>query len=185
MQKAPVHPFGLSLGALEAAFQRARAELRASEAAATADETASNADDSEEPFGERLLMGHELLIAVREPIEWLLALVRRLATGDPDDVAAIDRVTAAFHNRLACTSHGVTVADVLTTFGILIGALDPAVVLAAASKTIADGVATVLSYEGAALAAHLERLAQALPTTVRRVCVRTRSRHGSRARNTL
>ena len=186
MQKAPDHPFGLSLGALEAAFQRARAELRASEAAATADEAASAGEESDEPFGERLLMGHELLLAVREPIEWLLALMRRLAAGDLDDVASIDRLTAAFHNRLACGSHGMTVPDVLTAFGILIGALDPVVVLEAARKTITDGVTTLLSYEGAALASHLERLAEALPIAVRGLCApRGRRRRGTRARHTF
>jgi hypothetical protein len=185
MQKASVHPFGLSFSALEEAFQRARAELRASQAAAA--ENAGNADEeASEPFGEPLLMGHELLLAVREPIEWLLALVRRLAAGDPDDVAAIDRVTAAFHNRLGCGSHGVTVADALTAFGILIGALDPQIVLAAASKTLADGVVTVLNVEGAALVAQLEQLADALPTTVRRSCAsRAHRGHRSRARHTF
>jgi hypothetical protein len=185
MQKAPDHHFDLSFSALEEAFQRARAELRASEA--SGDENAGTADEeASKPFGERLLMGHELLLAIREPIEWLLALIRRLATGDPDDVAAIDRVTAAFHNRLGCGSHGVTVADALTAFGILIGALDPRIVLAAAKKTITDGVVTVLNVEGAALVAQIERLAEVLPTTVRHACAsRARRGRGSRTRHTL
>jgi hypothetical protein len=182
MQKAPAYPFGISSSEIEEAFQRARARMYASDAAAAAEECASTAEeDASEPFGERLLMGHELLLAVREPIEWLLALARRLAADDPDDVAAIDRVTAAFHNRLACTSHGVTVADVLTAFGILIGALDPTVVLAAATKTIADGVVTLLTYEGAALAAQLARLAEAMPAAVQKACD-SRSRGGRRTR---
>jgi hypothetical protein len=187
MQKAPDHHFDLSFSALEEAFQRARAELRASEAAASGDENAGTPDEeASEPFGERLLMGHELLLAIREPIEWLLALIRRLAAGDPDDVASIDRVTAAFHNRLGCGSHGVTVADALTAFGILIGALDPRIVLAAAKKTITDGVVTVLNVEGSALVAQIERLAEALPTSVRRACAsRARRGRGSRARHTL
>lgn len=184
MQQVPSYPFGLSAHALEHAFQRARAELHAAEAAAEA--TESTADEpADEPLGERLLMGHELLLAVREPIEWLLALTRRLAMGDPDDVAAIDRLTAAFHNRLACGSHGVTVADVLTAFGILVGALDPSVVVAAATKTIADGVATILTCETAALAAQLARLAEMVPTVVRRATApRGRNRVSSRARHT-
>ena len=198
MQKVPGHPFGLSSSELEEAFERARARLhdseaaaaaedraRARDAAAAAEEAASTADDSDtEPLGERLLMGHELLLAIRDPIEWLLALARKLAAGDPDDVAAIDRLTAAFHNRLACGSHGVTVADALTAFGVLIGALDPSVVLAAATKTIADGVVTLLTYEGAALAAQFAKLTEAMPTAVRRASVpggprrqNTRARH--------
>ena len=171
MQKAPVYPFGISSSEIEEAFQRARARMYANEAAAAAEERACPAaEDVSEPFGERLLMGHELLLAVREPIEWLLALARRLAADDPDDVAAVDRLTAAFHNRLACGSHGVTVADMLTAFGIVIGALDPTVVLAAATKTIADGVVTLLTYEGASLAAQLARLAEAMPAAVRKAC---------------
>jgi hypothetical protein len=111
--------------------------------------------------------------------------VRRLATGDPDDVASIDRLTAAFHSRLACGGLGVRVADVLTGFGILVGALDPDVVLEAASKTITDGVATILTFEGVALAAQLERLADAMPTVVRRACApRARSRRHARANHT-
>jgi hypothetical protein len=187
MQKAPVHPFGLSSSELEDAFERARAYLHTSEAAAAAEEAASTAEDGDaEPLGERLLMGHELLLAIREPIEWLLALTRRLAAGDPDDVAAIDRLTAAFHNRLGCGSHGVTVADAITAFGILIGALDPSVVLAAATKTITDGVASLLTYEGAVFATQLARLAEAMPAAVRRVCMpRASRRRGTRAHHTF
>jgi hypothetical protein len=186
MQREPVHPFGLSSNELQEAFDRARARLDASEAAAAAEEAASTSDDSDtEPLGERLLMGHELLLAIRDPIEWLLALARKLAAGDPDDVASIDRLTAAFHSRLACGSHGVTVADALTALGVLIGALDPSVVLAAATKTIADGMATLLTYEGAVLAEQFAKLTEAMPTAVRRACVPRARRQGNRARHTF
>jgi hypothetical protein len=200
VQKTPVHPFSFSSSQLDEAFQRARAELRAREAGAHGDD-AGDDDDSDdpgdeparttedgvtEPLGERLLMGHELLLAVREPIEWLLALARRLADGDPDDAAAIDRLTAAFHNRLGRGSHGVTVADALTAFGILISALDPTVVLTAASKTIADGVVTLLACESAALAGQLARMADAMPAALRGICTpRARKQQATRAGRTL
>jgi hypothetical protein len=183
MQKVPNFPFGLSPSPLDEAFQRAHAELGASERTVATEVATSAAEDrAADDFPDRLIMGHELLLEVREPIEWLLALVRRLATGDPDDVAAIDRITAAFHSRLACGGLGVRVADMLTGFGILVGALDPGVVLEAASKTIADGVATILSYEGAVFASHLERLAEAMPAVVHRAC--PRSRRKTRANHT-
>lgn len=182
MEKAHVHPFGLS-SALDEAFQRASAELRAaaSEEANTRDADECRDDD----FPERWLLGHELLLAVREPIGWALALARRLATGDPEDVAAIDRLTAAFHSWLARDGIGVLKSDALTAFGILVGALDPRVVLASATKTIADGVATILSCEGAAIAAEVARIAEEMPTTVYTVRVpRPHSRRTARANRT-
>jgi hypothetical protein len=62
MQKVPVHPFDPS--ALDAAYHRARADLHASEREAAAEEAASAAQDD---FPDRLIMGHELLLAAREP----------------------------------------------------------------------------------------------------------------------
>jgi len=185
-------PLGLSPSATHAideAFQRAHAELNAAAAAAAAEEAALDADvdrsDENDDTAERLLIGDELLHIAREPLEWLLALAHRLAASDPDDVAAIDRLSAAFHSRLAGRSIGVRASDVLTTFGLLVGALDPRVVLESATKTIADGVATILTCEGAALAAQLASLAEALPATVHRVCVpRARRRRVSRTQPT-
>jgi hypothetical protein len=188
MQKLPEFPFPLTAEAFTEAFHRARAELHTNEAAAAAEEATQErravADETEDAdynhFTDRLIMGHELLLEVREPIEWLLALVRRLATGDPDDVAAIDRLTAAFHSRLACGGLGVRVADAMTGFGILIGALDRSVVVESATKAVADGVATILAVEGSALAAQIARLAESVPATVRRIY--SQRPRGSRSR---
>ncbi|MEO7733332.1 MAG: hypothetical protein ABIY55_20390 [Kofleriaceae bacterium] len=186
MEKAHGYPFGLSSSTLDEAFQRAQAELRAADAAASAEANASGADECrDDDFPERWLLGHELLLAVREPIAWLLALTRRLATGDPEDTAAVDRLTAAFHSSLARDGIGVRASDALTVFGILVGALDPRVVLASATKTIADGVATILACEGAALAAEIARFAEEIPTAVYTARVpRTHSRRAARANHT-
>jgi hypothetical protein len=170
VQKVPRSPFDLSPGALDEAFQRAHAELHAAEAAAAAEEAASGADHLDGDDADRMLLGDELLHAVREPIEWLLSLAHRLAAGDRDDVAAIDHLSAAFHSRLAGCATGVRMSDVLTAFALLVGALDPRAVLQAATKTIADGVSTILLCEGAALAAQLASLAEAVPVAVQRVC---------------
>jgi len=161
----------LSPGALDAAFQRAHAELNVAEAAAIAEEAALGPEpDPDDDAAERLLVGDELLHVARAPVEWLLALAHRLAAGDSDDVAALDRLNAAFHSRLAGRSIGVRGSDVLTAFGILVGALDRAVVLEAATKTIADGVATILVCEEVSLAADLANLVHAMPVAVQ--CVR-------------
>jgi len=182
MEKAHVDYFGLS-SALDEAFLRAQAELHADEAAANAEEDASGADECrDDEFPERWLLGHELLLAVREPIAWLLALARRLANRDPQDVAAIDRLTAAFHSWLARDGIGVRKSDALTAFGILVGALDPRVVLASASKTFADGVATILSREGVSLATEIARFAEEIPAAIYTVRVpRTHNRRSARA----
>jgi hypothetical protein len=180
--KSPEFHFAITPSLLDEAFERARAELLASEAAASAEEVAGADDDPPaDDFPERMIMGHELLLAVREPIEWLLALARRLASGDPDDVAAIDRMTAAFHSRLAGGGLGVLVSDALTAFGILIGALDPSIVVESATHAVAGGFATLLAIEGSALAAQLKRLADSVQTSVRGVCP-SRGRGGRRAR---
>jgi len=166
MQNDPFSSFGLPADALDAAFARAQAELRA--AAGRADdgrdldeEVTKTRDGESRPSDdlEPLLDGDELLHVVRDPVEWLLSLAHRLASGDADDVAAVDRLRAAFHGRLAGRPTGVRMNDALTAFGLLVGALDPRVVLESVTKTIADGVATILSCEGAAFAAQLCGLA--------------------------
>lgn len=169
MQNDPMSPFGLSPSAFENAYQRAHgrafltAELRAGAASSLGDTPDAGDPDDAEVDAERALGGAELLHVVREPVEWLLTLAHRLASGDPDDVAAIDRLRAAFHARLAGRPIGVRVTDALTGFGLLVGALDPSVVLQSVTKTIADGVATMLACESAALAAQLASIADALP----------------------
>ena len=114
------------------------------------------ADCSAEP----LLDGPALLRVVREPVEWLLALAHRLSACDPVDTAAVDRVRAAFHARLAGRPSGVRTTDLLVVFGLLVGALDPSIVLRAVSETIGDGLAAVLGSE-ASLAFHITGTADA------------------------
>ena len=87
---------------------------------------------------EPLLDGPALLRVVREPIEWLLALAQRLSACDPVDTAAVDRVRAAFQARLAGRPSGVRTTDLLVVFGLLVGALDPGIVLRAVSETIGE-----------------------------------------------
>lgn len=188
-QRLSEFPFSLT-SELDNALARARAELLDNEAAAAAEEVTMDYEpvagerSTEDGFPERLIIGHELLLELREPIEWLLALIRRLATGDPESVASIDRLTAAFHSRLACGGLGVRVADALTAFGILIGALDQSVVMESATRTAADGITTLLSYQSAAIAAKLMRLVERVPDTVRAVFVRgRRTPRMSRARH--
>ena len=170
-------PFAAPLGAHEEAFQRAHAHARATAPHASAGgpqatpisrtdppddpETAVDAAIEEEP----LLDGEDLLRAAREPIEWLLTLAHRLAANDPEEIAAIDRLRAAFHARIAGRAIGVRMSDVLVAFALLVGALDHRIVLEGVTRTIADGVATLLTYEGVALAAQLARVADRLSVT--------------------
>ena len=175
--RLPFSPLALSLGALDDAFQRAHARAGGAPHAATPTagrsvgvnpepsldvESSLDTDASDE----RLLDGAELLHAAREPIEWLLTLAHRLAAGDPEEVAAIDRLRSAFHARLAGRAIGVRMRDVLIAFALLVGALDRGVVVDGVARTVGDGVATVLTYEGFALATQLARLAERLPSAV-------------------
>ena len=179
MQNDPLSPFGLPPSAFENAYKRAHGQARLTAepraGAGSHDDTPDDGDgddDADDVDAERLLGGAELLHVVREPVEWLLTLAHRLASSDPEDVAAVDRLRAAFHARLAGRSIGVRVTDALTGFGLLVGALDPRVVLQSVTRTIADGVATMVAFEGAALAAQLASLAEALPATpVHHACV--------------
>jgi hypothetical protein len=138
--------------------------------------------DELDPHNEPLLGGAELLRAAREPIEWLLTLAHRLAAGEPEETAAVDRMRAAFHSLLAGRAIGVRMSDVLIVFALLVGALDPGVVHEAVARTIADGVATLLTYEGVSLAAQLARIANSLPATVHHA--RASRRRGRTPRST-
>lgn len=179
---SPFAPCGLSPNALEDAFQRAHAHACTAPLGGFAvplvvPPSGSGPRDHAGADDEPLLDGNELLRVVREPIEWLLTLAHRLASGEPDDIAAIDRLRAAFHAQLAGRPIGVRMSDALTAFGLLLGALDPSVVLQAVTRTITDGVATILTYEGAALAAQLARVADTLPAmSVHHACVPRRRR---------
>jgi hypothetical protein len=171
MQNEPLSPFGLPPSAFETAYKRAHVTAGPRGGAASHDDTPDDGAD-DDGDAERLLGGPELLHVVREPVEWLLTLAYRLASSDPEDVAAIDRLRAAFHARLAGRPIGVRVTDALTAFGLLVGALDPSVVLQSVTRTIADGVATMVAFEGAALAAQLASLAEAMPATpVHHACI--------------
>jgi len=133
---------------LDQAYERARARLTGErppivpiatpicDAEATANRTA-----------DQLLDGAELLRVIREPIEWILTLAYQLADGDPVDVAAIVRLRAAFHARLAGRPTGIRKTDLLVVFGLLVSALDPSVVVRAISDTIGDGLAAVFGSE--------------------------------------
>ncbi len=75
----------------------------------------------------------ELLPVFREPIEWALARAERHADADPVDLAALDRVRAAYYSRLTWIASGgllgearpsLRPADVLAVAGLLIGSID-------------------------------------------------------------
>jgi hypothetical protein len=178
MQNDPHLPFptfgltGQTLGSLDDAFRRAHAHARATaphcSASTQTPRPVSHTESSEEfdTNGEPLLDGAELLRAAREPIDWLLTLANRLSAGDPEEVAAVDRLRAAFHARLAGRAIGVRMSDVLIVFALLIGALDLTIVQESVTRSIADGVATLLTYEGVSLAAQVARIANSMPTTI-------------------
>ena len=185
-------PVAAPLGVFEEAFQRAHAHARATAPPVSAGappaipiSRTDPSDDSETAVDEEpLLDGADLLRAAREPIEWLLTLAHRLAANDPEEIAAIDRLRAAFHARIAGRAIGMRRSDVLIAFALLVGALDRGVVLEGVTRTIADGVATLLTYEGVALAAQLARVADRLSvTTVHHACG-PRSRRSRTARPT-
>lgn len=107
-------------------------------------------DDRDEHSSDPLLVdGAQLLRAVREPVEWLLGLARRLAGDDPVDVAAVTRVYAAFCAKLRGQRGHVRSSDLFIVLGLLLGALDPSVVVRAVADTIGDGLAAVLGEEHA------------------------------------
>ena len=190
MQNDPHSPFlpsGVALGALEDALlatAHAHTTARRGAAGTPAACPVSRGDpsDATDLDGERLLDGLDLLRAVREPLEWLLTLAHRLAGDESEEVAAIDRLRAAFYARLAGRAIGVRHSDVLIGFALLIGALDPAIVLEGVRRTIADGVATLLTFEGLAVAAQIASIADRVPVAVHRA--RTQAHGRARTRRT-
>jgi hypothetical protein len=118
------------------------------EPGAVGDDALFTLDDHDESRAEPLLVnGAQLLHAVREPVEWLLGLARRLAGDDPVDIAAVSRVHAAFCARLRGQPAHVRSSDLLIVLGLLLSALDPSVVVRAVADTIGDGLAAVLGTE--------------------------------------
>jgi hypothetical protein len=133
---------------LDQAYARARANLTGERPSTeTISTPIGNAASTDDRTVDQLLDGAELLRVIREPVEWLLALAHQLAGADPVDVAAIVRLRAAFHARLAGRPTGVRKTDLLVVFGLLVGALDPSVVVHAVPDTIGDRLAAVLDSE--------------------------------------
>lgn len=138
---------------LDQAYERARARLTG-EYPPTEPTPICDAAGTAKRTADQLLNGAELLRVIREPVEWILTLAHQLADGDPVDVAAIVRLRAAFHARLAGGSTGIRKTDLLVVVGLLVSALDPSVVVRAVSDTIGDGLAAVFGSESP-LALHI------------------------------
>jgi hypothetical protein len=118
---------------------------------AAGDEAPFSPDDRDERSTDPLLVnGSQLLRAVREPVEWLLGLARRLAGDDPVDIAAVARVHAAFCARLRGQPAKLRSSDLLIVLGLLLTALDPSVVVRALADTIGDSLDAVLGSEAPA-----------------------------------
>jgi hypothetical protein len=96
---------------------------------------------------ELLLDEAELARVLREPAEWVLALAYRLAAPDPVDLSAVLRVRHWFSARLVGQPATLRPADLLTVAGLLVSALDPAIVVRALSETLSDGIAAALGPE--------------------------------------
>jgi len=109
------------------------------------------AEDSDEENTEPLLVtGAQLLGAVREPVEWLLHLARRLAGDDPVDAAAVARVHEAFCARLRGQPAHLRPSDLFIVLGLLLSALDPRVAARIVADTVGDGFAAALATESPA-----------------------------------
>jgi hypothetical protein len=169
---------------LDQAFARALARIDAERPPrGSAPDTSEDDDSADSAFLDPLLDGADLLAVMREPVEWVLALAYRLADAEPVDVAAVTRLSDAFHARLAGKRAGVHKTDLLIVFGLLVGALDPAVVVRAVSDTIGDGIAAVLGAD-APVAIHVtgtvdpfgELVGQRRPSAGRRWSCSVRSR---------
>lgn len=133
----------------------------------------TSSDDGDTPESERdteqfepALTDDQLLYALRGPIEWSLTLARRLASGDPEDVAAVDRVRAVFFARIAGHPARLRITDVLILFGVFVSALDHDVVFEALSRTLGGSLATIVASQHLNLAAQLADLAEVLPQTL-------------------
>lgn len=115
---------------------------------AASEDAAFVSDDRDEHSADPLLVnGSQLLRAVREPVEWLLGLARRLAGRDPVDIAAVTRVHAAFCARLRGQPAHLRSSDLFIVLGLLLTALDPSVVVRALADAVGDGLAAVLGSE--------------------------------------
>jgi len=164
---------GLSKEELDQAYERARAHLMGESLPTEPTPTPiCNTAGPGKRTVDPLLDGAELLRAICEPVEWVLVLAHKLAGTDSVDVAAIARLRAAFHAWLAGRPAGIRKSDLLVVFGLLVGALDPSVVVNAVSDTIGDALAEELGSESplvlqitdtVALLASLVKLLAALP----------------------
>lgn len=133
------------LSILDQAYARARASLGAEHPPIEpAPAPIGNPAGTDERTVDQLLDSAELLRVLREPVEWILALALQLTGGDPVDVAAVARLRAAFHARLQGRPTGIRPTDLLIVSGLLVGALDPSVVVRAVSDTLGDGLSAVL-----------------------------------------
>lgn len=65
---------------------------------------------------------------LRDPVRWILALAHGLAMDDPVESAAVHRARSAIVAQLAGQPGALRRDDLLTVCGLLISALDPAVV---------------------------------------------------------
>jgi hypothetical protein len=101
--------------------------------AAKPHERDARVDRDEPPTSGTPVTLDELLPVFREPIEWALARAERHAESDPVDLAALDRVRAAYQSLLAwIASSGLLgearpnlrPTDVLTVAGLLIGSIE-------------------------------------------------------------
>ena len=150
MQKSNPTPTFLPQSYIDRVHERAKQRLVAAAQQADSELAAAPADhdlDADARAMERLLSGAELCRVLREPLAWLLSLAQGLAGHDPIDLAAVLRVRAATFAWLAGRPAGLRATDVLTVFGLLVGALDPAVVFSAVSDALGDGFAALLGAE--------------------------------------
>lgn len=157
-------------GALERAHAHARATAPHDTGGMFSASSVSHAHEADEDVRQdaqdaELLHGSELLRAVREPIEWLLTLAHRLADGESEEIAAVDRLRAAFHAALAGRAIGVRMQDALVAFALLLSSLDPEIVHGDIARCAANGVVTLLRLKGEALAAQPAQRANSKPTS--------------------
>jgi hypothetical protein len=148
VQKSNPFPNSLHQSFLDQVYERAKQRLVAAAQQAAFEATPASGDaDLDTRSMEPLISGPELYRVLREPLAWLLSLAQDLAIHDPIDLAAVQRVRAATFARLTGRPAGLRATDVLTVFGLLVGALDPAVVFSAVSDAFSEGIAAVLGSE--------------------------------------
>lgn len=151
MQRSNPHPSQADSTSLSAALEQAfaRAAARSPDVVQPLPNNRAAAEEAcpDVSTKEQALTSAELFRLLREPIDWLLSLADRLAITDPADLAAVERVRAAILGRLSGQPAGLRATDVLIVFGLLVSALDPAVVIRAVSGTLGEGLAAVLASE--------------------------------------